>query len=180
LALDEAARALGIPAKVLRAIEWGRHDLLGDAANVDRIERGYAAFLGMPPERPTSPVIESPPSGRNAGRFVRRALAVLARLPPLLVAVLLAPLIVISLVALLPPVVAGAGDVEGDGVVLGIWLGLLLFSSLLFAASVLPASVVERTPVSPARYGRYRQPLALAAIGILVPLVLFGLLVVLT
>jgi hypothetical protein len=176
LALDEAARALRIPAKILRAIEWDRRDLLGDAADADRIERRYAAFLGMPPDRPTSPVIESPPSRRS----VRRGLAALARLPPLLVPVLLAPLIVISLVTLLPPVVAWAGDVEGDGLILGISLGLLLFSSLLFGASVLPASVVERTPVPPAKYAPYRQPLALAAIGILVPLVLFGLLVALT
>jgi hypothetical protein len=177
LALDEAARGLGIPTKALRAIEWDRRDLVGDA---DRIERRYAAFLGVPPARPTSSVIESLPSGRNAGRSVRLGLAALARLPPLLVPVLLAPLIVISLVTLLPPVVAWAGDVEGDGLILGISLGLLLFSSLLFGASVLPASVVERTPVPPAKYAPYRQPLALAAIGILVPLVLFGLLVALT
>jgi hypothetical protein len=180
LALDEAARALGIPAKALRAIEWDRRDLVGDAADADQIERRYAAFLGVPRARPTSSVIESPPSGRYAGRFVRLGLAALARLPPLLVPVLLAPLIVISLVTLLPPVVAGADELEGDGLILGISLGLLLFSSLLFGASVLPASVVERMRVPPAKYARYRQPLALAAIGTLVPLVLFGLLVALT
>ena len=178
--MDEAARALGISAKVLRAIEWDRRDLLGDAEDTDRMERRYAAFLGLPLERPASSVIESPASRRNAGRFVRGVLAALARLPPLLVPVLLAPAIVITLVRVLPDVVAGAGDVEVDGLILGITLGLLLLSSLLFAASVLPASAVERMPISPAKFARYRQPLALAAIGILVPLVLFGLLVVLT
>lgn len=178
--MDEAARALGISAKILRAIEWDRRDLLGDAADTDRMERRYAGFLGLRLERPASSAIESPPSRRNAKRFMRGALAALARLPPLLVPVLLAPLIVITLVTVPPEVVAGVGDVEVDGLILGITLGLLLLSSLLFAASVLPAGVVERLPISPARFARYRQPLALAAIGTLVPLVLFGLMVVLT
>lgn len=126
--MDEAARALGISAKILRAIEWDRRDLLGDAADTDRMERRYAGFLGLRLERPASSAIESPPSRRNAKRFMRGALAALARLPPLLVPVLLAPLIVITLVTVLPEVVAGVGDVEVDGLILGITLGLLLLS----------------------------------------------------
>jgi MFS family permease len=47
LTVADAAAEVGIPAKNLRAIEWDRGDLLGDPRDVDRIERQYAAFLGL-------------------------------------------------------------------------------------------------------------------------------------
>jgi hypothetical protein len=55
-------------------------------------------------------------------------------------------------------------------------LGLVFVSSLLLLGAVLPPSLVARTPVAPATFARYRQPLALAAIGILAPVTLFALL----
>jgi hypothetical protein len=71
--------------------------------------------------------------------------------------------------------VSGAGDATAadDGVLLS--LGLILLSSVLLAGAVLPPSVVAHTPLSPASYAHYRQPLVLAAIGILVPVALFTL-----
>jgi hypothetical protein len=48
-------------------------------------------------------------------------------------------------------------------------LALVLLSSLLLVGAVLPPSVVARTPVSPASFAGVRQPLALAAIAILLP-----------
>jgi MFS family permease len=50
LTLAEAAAVVGIPAKNLRAIEWDRGDLLGNPRELDRVERRYAAFLGLPAE----------------------------------------------------------------------------------------------------------------------------------
>jgi MFS family permease len=47
LTIADAAAELGIPAKDLRAIEWDRGDLLGSPRDADRIERQYAAFLGL-------------------------------------------------------------------------------------------------------------------------------------
>jgi protein-tyrosine phosphatase len=38
---------LGIPAKSLRAVEWDRRDLLGTPGDAYRIEREYAAYLGL-------------------------------------------------------------------------------------------------------------------------------------
>jgi hypothetical protein len=174
--LDQAARELGIPTKILRAIEWDRRDLLGNVRDVDRIERHYAAFLGLQVNTPT-PAVEARPPSRRAARGVRVAPAGLS---PSLVLALLAPLLVITVAFVLQDVMAGSGEFEGGGLTFGVMLGLLLLSSLLFAASVLPPSVVERTPVSSARFARYRQPFALVAIGILVPVALFGLLVALT
>ena len=83
MGLEDAAQELGIPAKILRAIEWDRRDLLGDAADADRIERRYAAFLGLEPA-PSGDVetVEPPPSRRSARSFVWVALLGLA---PLLV-----------------------------------------------------------------------------------------------
>jgi MFS family permease len=65
LTIAAAAARLGIPAKNLRALEWDRGDLLGSAR--DRIERRYAAFLGLDVGRP---VAEAPPFRRRAGRGV--------------------------------------------------------------------------------------------------------------
>lgn len=48
-------------------------------------------------------------------------------------------------------------------------LALVFFSSLLLVGAVLPPGVVARTPVSPASFARARQPLALAAMAILLP-----------
>lgn len=59
-------------------------------------------------------------------------------------------------------------------------LALVLLSSLLLVGAVLPPSVVARTPVPPARYEALREPLALAAIGILVPVAVVALAVALT
>jgi hypothetical protein len=49
-------------------------------------------------------------------------------------------------------------------------LSLVLLSSFLLVGALLPAGAVAHTPVSPAFYARVRQPLALAAVGILIPL----------
>jgi hypothetical protein len=48
-------------------------------------------------------------------------------------------------------------------------LSLVLLSSLLLVGALLPPVVIALTPVSPARFARVRQPLAFAAIAILVP-----------
>jgi protein arginine phosphatase len=50
LALADAAAELGVTAKSLRAIEWDRRDLLGSPGDAHRIERQYAAFLGLGPK----------------------------------------------------------------------------------------------------------------------------------
>jgi hypothetical protein len=54
-------------------------------------------------------------------------------------------------------------------------LTLVLFSSLLVVGAVLPPGVLARTPVSAARFARFRQPLALAAIAILLPVAFVAL-----
>jgi hypothetical protein len=54
-------------------------------------------------------------------------------------------------------------------------LALVFFSSLLLIGAVLPPGVVARTPVSPASFGRVRQPLALAAMAILLPVAVVAL-----
>jgi hypothetical protein len=48
-------------------------------------------------------------------------------------------------------------------------LVLLLVSTLLLTGALLPPGVIARTPLSPVRFARLRQPLALAAIVILIP-----------
>jgi hypothetical protein len=53
--------------------------------------------------------------------------------------------------------------------------GLLAVSSLLLLAAVVPAGVVARTPISPVSFARVRQPLALTAIAILLPLAFVAL-----
>jgi hypothetical protein len=59
-------------------------------------------------------------------------------------------------------------------------LALVLLSSLLLIAAVLPTGVVARTSVSPAQYEGFRQPLALAAIAILLPVAVVALAIALT
>lgn len=58
-------------------------------------------------------------------------------------------------------------------------LALVFLSSLLVVGAVLPPGVVARTPVPPERYAALREPLALAAIGILLPVVVVALAVAL-
>lgn len=103
--MDEAAQELGIPAKILRAIEWDRRDLLGDAADADQIERRYAAFLGLE-SAPSADVdtVEPPPSRRSGRSYVRVAL--LAGVVPLLV---------IPVVYALQDVMAGGGEDNSEG-----------------------------------------------------------------
>jgi cytoskeletal protein RodZ len=47
LSIEDAAAEVGIPAKILRALEWDRPDLLTGAEEVPRLEREYAAYLGL-------------------------------------------------------------------------------------------------------------------------------------
>jgi transcriptional regulator with XRE-family HTH domain len=82
LALDAAARELGVPARTLRALEWDRRDLLAGSADVERIERRYRAFLGVEVDEVPSPPTEAPPPRRLARRDVW--IALLAGLVPLL------------------------------------------------------------------------------------------------
>jgi MFS family permease len=67
LALVHVAAQIGIPAKDLRAIEWDRGDLLGGAENIERIQRRYAAFLGLGAASSTAEAGAPPVLGR-AGR----------------------------------------------------------------------------------------------------------------
>jgi hypothetical protein len=94
---------------------------------------------------------------------------------------------VLLLAALAPPLALGVvyvlGELtsgDGHGLTFGesqlLRLGLALISSLLLVGAVLPPPVIARTPVSPASFARYRQPLALAAIGLLVSVAVFTLL----
>jgi hypothetical protein len=59
-------------------------------------------------------------------------------------------------------------------------LTLVLFSSLLLLGAVVPPGVIARARLSPVDFARFRQPLALAAIGILVPVAVVALLVALS
>jgi hypothetical protein len=54
-------------------------------------------------------------------------------------------------------------------------LALVLLSSVFLVGAVLPPGVVARTPVSPDSFARVRQPLALAAIAILLPVAFVAL-----
>jgi hypothetical protein len=73
---------------------------------------------------------------------------------------------------------------DGGGLTFGslplLALTLVLFSSLLLVGAVLPPGVIARARLSPADFARFRQPLALAAIGILVPVAVVALLVALS
>jgi hypothetical protein len=73
---------------------------------------------------------------------------------------------------------------EGGALTFGqlplIALTLVLLSSLLLVGAVMPPGLVARTPVSPTRYDALREPLALAAIGILVPVAVVALTVALS
>jgi hypothetical protein len=54
-------------------------------------------------------------------------------------------------------------------------LSLVLLSSLLLVGALLPTGLIARTPVSAASFARLRQPLAMAAVGILIPLAVSSL-----
>jgi hypothetical protein len=73
----------------------------------------------------------------------------------------------------------GGGGLTFGGLPL-VALGLVLASSLLLVGAVLPPGLVARTPVSPLSYARAREPLALAALGILVPVAVVALVVALS
>jgi hypothetical protein len=68
---------------------------------------------------------------------------------------------------------------DGGGLTFGqlplLALVLVLVSSLLLIGALLPPGVIARTPLSPVRFARIRQPLALAAIVILMPVVFASL-----
>jgi hypothetical protein len=154
----------------VRALEWERRDLLGSNHDAERLQRQYAAFLG---EEAVSPphAAEAQPSAPVVGR-------VHAAWVPILVG--LALTFATALVYFLGEVF-GSGGTNGDGALTSrnlrlLAVGLVSVSSLLLLAAVLPASVVARSRMPPASYARYRQPLALAAIGILAPVTLFALL----
>ena len=56
-------------------------------------------------------------------------------------------------------------------------LALVLFSTFLLVGAVMPPAALARTRMSAARYAQFRQPFALAAIGILVPVAVVALLI---
>jgi MFS family permease len=74
LTVAAAAAEVGIPARDLRAIEWDRGDLVGSPRDAERIERQYAAFLGLD----AAPTAADPPSSRTARRGVWRDSALAA------------------------------------------------------------------------------------------------------
>jgi hypothetical protein len=59
-------------------------------------------------------------------------------------------------------------------------LALVLLSSLLLVGAVMPPGVVARTPISLNTFARLRQPLALTAIVILLPVAFVTLLAALS
>jgi hypothetical protein len=73
---------------------------------------------------------------------------------------------------------------EGGGLTFGhlplLALALVLLSSFLLVGAVVPPGMVARTPMSPTSYAKAREPLALAAIGILVPVAVVALVVALS
>jgi Helix-turn-helix domain len=156
LELGEAAAELGVPAKSLRALEWDRRDLLGENGGGELIERRYAAFLGLDLGKPAvaapAPVAaEAAPSAPSRDVRLAEWLALLA--------------------ALGPPFVIALPFVFDD--VPLVTLGLVFLSSLLLVGAALPEGVVARARLSSAGFGRYREPLGLAALGILIPVALF-------
>jgi Domain of unknown function (DUF4115)/Helix-turn-helix domain len=92
LELEDAAAALSVPARNLRALEWDRADLLGNPREADQLHLRYAAFLGLAVEGLTSAtaIAEAPavaaPAPRPKSRLRRAVwLPVLAALAPAVV-----------------------------------------------------------------------------------------------
>lgn len=158
LDLADAAAELGIPAKTLRALEWDRHDLLGGNGDGELIERRYAAFLGLDLGTP-KPALAAEP-----------AVVAEAEVPPPSRDVSLAEWLAL-LAALGPPFVIGLPFVFNDMPIHT--LSLVFLSSLLLLGAALPQGVVARARVSSASFARCREPLGLAALGILVPVAVF-------
>lgn len=124
-------------------------------AEVDEIERRYADLLGLivAPRAETQPEAPEPARPRHAAAWLPLAAGL-----PLPLALLLVVLL-------------------GETPVLNVMLGLIFLSSLLLAAAVLPPAALTRARVPASIFARYRQPLALSAIGILVPVLLSAVLI---
>jgi transcriptional regulator with XRE-family HTH domain len=163
LELTDVAVELGVPAKSLRALEWGRPDLLGGTGG-EQIERRYAAFLGLDAGRPApAPMPAAAPTAPVAAQPSREVslvewLALLA--------------------AIGPPLVIAVPFLFEDVPVLT--LALVFLASLLLLGAALPQGVVSRAPLSAGGQARYRDSLGLAALGILIPVAAFNLLAALT
>jgi hypothetical protein len=160
LELADAAAELGIPAKSLRALEWDRRDLLGGNGAGELIERRYATFLGLdlgtPAPAPAAAaeptvVAEAKPPAPSRDVSLAEWLSLLA--------------------ALGPPLVVSLPFVFDD--VPPHTLGLVFLASLLLLGAALPQGVLARARLSSAAFARYREPLGLAALGILVPVAVF-------
>jgi hypothetical protein len=162
LELADAAAELGVPAKILRALEWDRHDLVGGNGAGELIQRRYAAFLGLDLGRPAAataapaPAPEPAPAQAEAAQPSRDVS--LAEWFALLAA--LGPPFVIALPFLFDDVPIHT-------------LGLTFLASLLLVGAALPHGVVARVRMSSASFARLREPLGLAALGILVPVAVF-------
>jgi hypothetical protein len=74
----------------------------------------------------------------------------------------------------------GAGAALSFGQLPLVALALVLLSSLLLVGAVLPPGLVARTPISLQTFARVRQPLAVAAIAILLPVAFVTLLAALS
>jgi hypothetical protein len=160
LELADAAAELGVPAKSLRAVEWDRPDLLRGNGAGELIEHRYAAFLGLELERPAVAAAGTQTAVADAPRPSR----------DVSLSEWLAPL-----AALGPPFVIALPFVVEDVLLVPTFVLLFLSSLLLFGAA-LPQGVLSRFRVSSASFARYREPMGLAALGILVPVALFSVL----
>jgi hypothetical protein len=156
----------------VRALEWERRDLLRSARDADRLQQRYAAFLFEEGRPPAAQTVEAPPATASVQRPRAVWIPVLAGL---------APALIFGLAYLLGGVAGNAAGADGrddfpSGNLRLLALALVIVSSLLLVGAVLPPGVVARGRISPGSFARYRQPLALAAIGILAPVTLFALL----
>jgi hypothetical protein len=174
LELADAAAELGVPAKSLRALEWDRRDLLGGNGAGELIERRYASFLGLDlgtpavaaeaavptaAAEPAAPAVAAEPTVAEEAEAPRPSRDVSLAEWFALVA------------ALGPPLVIALPFVLQDAPVH--LLGLVFLSSLLLVGAALPPGVIARARVSSASFARWREPLGLTALGILVPVAVF-------
>jgi transcriptional regulator with XRE-family HTH domain len=175
LELADVAAELDIPAKSLRALEWDRKDLLGGNGVDELIERRYAAFLGLEVAAPAAAAEPAAAPEPAVGR--EPAAAAEAEAPRPSRGVSLSEWLAV-LAALGPPLVIALPFLVED--VPLHTLGLVFLSSLLLFGAALPQGVLARARVSSASFARCREPLGLAALGILVPVALFSALGALT